>query len=204
MNTTTLLLFATAASAVIVVPGPTTLLAMHNGSVGGMRLAVFGIAGAALSDALLIAAVGAGLGALLAASPAAVGVLKVAGALYLAWLAWQFWRSPPQAAAGATPVAPPVVAFGRSLMVALTNPKGWLFFAAFLLPFVDVRQSLPSQYILLGAIFCAIDIAVMSLYAVAGTLAARWSMRGQRLLLRGAALVLAALAVGLVFYRPAL
>lgn len=203
MNTTTLLLFVTAASAVIVVPGPTTLLAVSNGSVGGMRLALFGIAGAILSDVLLIAAVGAGFGALLATSPAAVGALKIVGALYLAWLALQFWRGPPPTTSAAALGASPAAAFGRSLMVALTNPKGWLFFVAFLLPFVDVRQALLPQYLVLGSIFCAIDIAVMSLYALAGVLTSRWSARGQHLLQRGAALVLAALAVGLVFYSTA-
>lgn len=202
MNTATLLLFITTASAVIAVPGPTTLLAMQNGTAGGMRLAVFGIAGAALSDALLIGAVGAGLGAVLAASPMAIGVLKIVGALYLAWLAWQFWRSSPQLAAQGTLPTPRRVAFARSLFVALTNPKGWLFFAAFLLPFIDARHPLVPQYLILGTVFCAINIAIMSLYALCGTLAGRLSARGQLLIQRSAGAVLIVLAGTLVFYSP--
>ena len=66
------LLFASLALAAIATPGPTTLLALQNGAQGGMRAALPGMAGAVLSDLILIAAVAAGIGGLLAASAMAV------------------------------------------------------------------------------------------------------------------------------------
>ena len=65
MDLTSLSLYVVAVAAVTVMPGPTMLLALNNGAHGGKRIAACGIAGAALSDLILIAAVGGGLGALL-------------------------------------------------------------------------------------------------------------------------------------------
>lgn len=44
-------------------PGPLMLLALNNGAASGMRVASFGMVGAALSGLILIGAVGFGLGA---------------------------------------------------------------------------------------------------------------------------------------------
>ena len=56
----TLLTFVLAALLTIAMPGPTSLLAFSNGARHGLRDAGFGIAGAVLSDLVLIAAVSAG------------------------------------------------------------------------------------------------------------------------------------------------
>jgi threonine/homoserine/homoserine lactone efflux protein len=52
----------------MVVPGPSMLLALNNGATHSPRVVACGMAGAAFSDILIIAAVGCGLGALLQAS----------------------------------------------------------------------------------------------------------------------------------------
>ena len=69
----TLLTFVLAALLTIAMPGPTSLLAFSNGARHGLRDAGFGIAGAVLSDLVLIAAVSAGLGVLLSTSRREVG-----------------------------------------------------------------------------------------------------------------------------------
>jgi arginine exporter protein ArgO len=86
MNTSTLLAFALVALVTVVTPGPTVLLALNNGSRHGLRMAATGVLGAVLSDFVLIAAVALGLGALLAASELAFGVLKWLGVVYLSRL----------------------------------------------------------------------------------------------------------------------
>lgn len=62
MDATTLFLYIVTVSAVMMTPGPSMLLALNNGASHGMRIAGCGIAGAALSDVILIGAVGCGLG----------------------------------------------------------------------------------------------------------------------------------------------
>lgn len=79
----TLLAFAVVAFIGIATPGPTVLLALTNGSRFGVRRAMSGMAGAVLSDFVLIGAVALGLGALLAASEFWFGVVKWVGVCYL-------------------------------------------------------------------------------------------------------------------------
>ena len=203
----TLLVFATASIALAVIPGPTMLLALSNGMVGGMRRAGWGMAGASLGSSLVIAVVAVGLGSLLAASAWLFDAVRAVGVLYLVWLAVQLWRSPPldvQAALAQVPggQAQGRAAFVRSLGVALSNPKGLLFFAAFLPQFVDPAQPQAQQYAALGALFVAIDSCVMVLYALAGRQAVRWlSQHGLRWLNRGCAVGMGVMAALLARYR---
>lgn len=207
----TLALFALAASVTVVTPGPTALLALANGSRHGLRGAAGGIAGALLSDVLLIAAVALGLGALLAASQTAFSVLKVVGALYLAWLGIGLLRSrallPPGllvdgADGGAAATEPAVLLFRRSLLVALGNPKGLLFFSALLPQFIDAAAPQAAQYATLGLAFVLIDGAAMLAYALVGArCVSRLGARGVTAVNRGCGAVLIALA-GLLAFEP--
>ena len=81
-----LLTFALAALLTVATPGPTSLLAFSNGARHGLRDAGFGIAGAVLSDLVLIAAVSAGLGVLLSTSQLLFSAVKWLGVAYLAYI----------------------------------------------------------------------------------------------------------------------
>jgi threonine/homoserine/homoserine lactone efflux protein len=170
-----LAVFAAAAFVTVASPGPTSLLALNNGARWGVRAALPGIAGAALSDLVLIAAVALGLGALLAATPWALEALRWAGAGILGWLGWQMMRSAarrlPVAAAAAPPLnALPSRVMLRSFGVAVSNPKGYLFFLALLPAFVQPQRPAIGQYVYLALTFAAIDAAVLLCYAAAGAL----------------------------------
>ncbi|MGA0610227.1 LysE family translocator [Caldimonas sp. KR1-144] len=206
MNGETLLVFSLVAFVGIATPGPTVLLALSNGSRFGLRASLPGMAGAVLSDLVLISAVAAGLGALLAASEFWFAVLKWVGVAYLAWLGLRMLRSSgtlaaPDAADGADRASARAV-FRRSFLVAVTNPKGYLFFSAFLPQFIDPAQPQLAQYLALAFAFAAIDFAVMFGYAATGAQAMRW-LRAKGVLwldrLCGGALL--ALAGSLALYR---
>ncbi|WP_273828462.1 LysE family translocator [Pseudomonas sp. SBT1-2] len=205
MDLATLSLFVLAVSAVTVIPGPTMLLALNNGAQGGKRIAVCGIAGAALSDLILIGAVGCGLGALLLASEQLFTLVKWAGAAYLLYLAWLLWRAPVGRIQTNTPTSVPLSgrsAFLRSLFVALSNPKGLLFFSAFLPQFIHPEGDIAIQYATLALVTAVIDIALMSVYALGGHHAMRiLSGKAMRWLNRGCAGLLAGLGVALSLYR---
>ena len=91
--TRTLLVFSIVAFVGIATPGPTVLLALTNGSRFGVRASLPGMAGAVLSDFVLISAVAVGLGALLAASEFWFSVVKWIGVIYLAYLGIRLLRS---------------------------------------------------------------------------------------------------------------
>jgi threonine/homoserine/homoserine lactone efflux protein len=178
MNST-LLLFAVVAFIGIATPGPTVLLALTNGSRYGVRASVAGMIGAVLSDFVLISAVALGLGALLAASEFWFSVVKWIGVVYLAYLGVRLLRS--KGGTVALPADAPIDGqaqsrsiFLRSLLVAVTNPKGYLFFSAFLPQFIVPAQPQLPQYLTLAMTFAAIDFMVMFAYAAAGAQAIRF------------------------------
>ncbi|XAH24399.1 LysE family translocator [Xylophilus sp. GW821-FHT01B05] len=202
----TLLLFALVAFIGIATPGPTVLLALSNGSRLGVRASLPGVAGAVLSDFVLIAAVAMGLGALLAASEFWFSVVKWVGVAYLAYLGLRMLRSKgtlalPDAAAPAGRASARAV-FQRSFLVAVTNPKGYLFFSAFLPQFIVPGQPQLAQYVALALVFASIDAMVMLGYAAAGAQAIRLlRAHGVLWLDRVCGGALLALAGSLAFYR---
>ena len=102
-----------------------------------------------------------GIGALLKTSLMWLMVMKWVGGAYLVWLGIQVWRSPPigleirgsaQSRAGWS-------LFRQGALSALTNPKGLLFFTAFLPQFIDPARSLVVQFVIMAGTFAAIEIA---------------------------------------------
>ncbi|MCA1491952.1 LysE family translocator [Sinorhizobium alkalisoli] len=208
MSDATTLAFALVAFIGIATPGPTVLLALTNGSRHGMKKAVAGMIGAVLSDFALIGAVALGLGALLAASEFWFTVVKWLGAAYLAFLGILLLRSKGTLdVASVTPDASASTSravFLKSFLVAVTNPKGYLFFSAFLPQFIDPALPQPPQYAVLAVVFASIDFLVMFGYALVGSQAVRFLKRSGAVWLDricGGALL--ALAGSLAFYRRA-
>ena len=204
MDVTTLFLYIVAVSAVMMTPGPSMLLAFNNGASHGMRIARFGIAGALLSDVVLIGAVGCGLGALLQASEQLFTIVKWGGAVYLLYLAWMLWRSPTQALSSLsrTCAISGGSAFRRSLFVGLSNPKGLLFFSAFLPQFIQPDSPVALQYAVLTLVSASVDCVMLTIYALGGRHAMRrFSANMMRWVNRSCAGMLAAMAVGLSLYH---
>lgn len=208
MHASTLLAFALVALIAIATPGPTVLLALANGSRFGLRRSVAGMLGAVASDFVLVGAVALGLGALLTASEFWFSVLKWVGAAYLAWLGWRLLRSKgglDLAAASASTAhgeARPRAVFAKSFLVAVTNPKGYLFCTALLPQFIDPAAPQWPQYTAIGVVFTALDFAVMFAYAAVGAHAMRLLRRRAMLWMDrccGGALLM--LSGSLLFYR---
>lgn len=210
MTLATLLVFALVALVAIATPGPTVLLALANGARYGVRRALPGMLGAVTSDFVLVGAVALGLGALLAASEFWFSVVKWLGAAYLAWLGWRLLRSqggldlvsaggdPNAAAAAATPRS----IFLRSFVVAVTNPKGYLFCSALLPQFINASAPQWPQYAAIAVVFASLDAVVMLAYALMGARAARLlHRRAVRWLDRCCGGALLALAGSLALYR---
>ena len=205
LSATTLALFAVVALVAIATPGPTVLLALSNGSRFGVRRSLPGMLGAVLSDFVLVGAVALGLGALLAASEFWFSVLKWAGAAYLAWIGWKMLHSTGAlslSAESAAKEASPRRVLAKSFLVAVTNPKGYLFCSALLPQFIDPSAPQWPQYLAIGLVFAGLDFSVMLAYAVVGARAVRLLRRRAVLWLdRTCGAAMLALAGSLVFYR---
>jgi len=157
----TWLIYLAAAVGLSLSPGPNGLLALTHGALHGRRKALFTIFGGSLGFVIVIALSMFGIGALLKASLVWLTVMKWVGGAYLVWLGIQVWRAPP---IGIDVSAAPRPARGWSLfrqgaLSALTNPKGVLFFAAFLPQFIDPARSLLAQFVIMASTFALIEIA---------------------------------------------
>lgn len=160
-------------------PGPNGLLALTHGALHGRRLALFTIFGGSLGFVMVIALSMFGIGALLESSLVWLTVLKWLGGAYLVWLGIQVWRSPPLdlESGSAQRDASAWSLFQQGALSAATNPKGLLFFTAFLPHFIDPAQSLLPQFMVLAGTFVATEVVTEYLLASAAHRVRPWLER---------------------------
>ncbi|WP_341678465.1 LysE family transporter [Niveibacterium sp. SC-1] len=161
-------------------PGPNSLLALTHGALHGRRMALHTVLGGSLGFLLIIALSMFGIGALLKASVAWLVALKWLGGAYLVWLGIQVWRSPPIQLATDAAVVAEVRGFSlfrQGFLAAATNPKGILFFAAFLPQFIDAQRSLAIQFLVIAATFVVLEFLTEFVLASLAQQIASWLAR---------------------------
>ena len=188
-------------------PGPAMLYALRNTLRGGLWLGVATGCGLALVAAGWTLSAFLGLQAVFVLVPWAYGALKLAGAAYLIWLAWQIWRDAgaPLAEAPDRPTGRVAWrAFGMGMLINLANPKSVLFAAAVLVVIFPAGLP-PAQVALIVGNHLLLEVAGYALIAWAlSRPAARAAYMGARRWLdRLAALVLGALGLRLLAPLPA-
>ncbi|MEN3030521.1 LysE family translocator [Chromobacterium amazonense] len=185
MSLQTWLLFVTTVFFVSATPGPNMLLAMTHGIHYGVRRTLMTCLGLMTALGLIMAGSVAGLGALLATSELLFSIVKYAGALYLVYLGVKTWRSLPQ------PVAElreddsgkhgPWALFRHGFLVAMSNPKAFIFFTALFPQFMNAHQPQGPQLAILAATFYLIESCWQLTYASSGARLARWLNSASRL-----------------------
>ncbi|TDD35949.1 LysE family translocator [Actinomadura sp. KC06] len=174
----TLLAFAAASVALIVIPGPNGIYIMTRSAAQGYRAGLVSALGVETGTLVHIAFAVLGVSALIAASPVAFTVLKFAGVGYLLYLAARtvLRRSELDLGGGASPL-PLRRVFRDGVVVNVLNPKVALFFLAFLPQFVTADAGTAgarAQMMVLGAVFFVLALVLDAGYAVAGGAARRW------------------------------
>jgi threonine/homoserine/homoserine lactone efflux protein len=166
---TTLGLFAVAAIALLVVPGPSVLYVVTQSAEQGRTAGLASVLGIHVGTLVHVAAAAFGLSALVLASAVAFTAVKLAGAAYLIYLGIRklLDRGPPPEVAPRR--APLRSLFLRGAVVNVLNPKTALFFLAFVPQFVNTTSgSVWFQVVVLGLLFIALGLISDSLYALAG------------------------------------
>lgn len=163
--------FALMTGATSLVPGVSMLFVMGQTIRRGWRAGAAALAGMQLGYIGWWILAALGLGTLAAAFPLAFRLLGVAGALYLGWLGVQAIRHAGEAAGegGDPALNRSRHAFRDGVFVALGNPKSLIYIVALLPPFVDARQAVVPQLIMLALVAMAIDILIGVLYIGAGS-----------------------------------
>jgi threonine/homoserine/homoserine lactone efflux protein len=156
-----MLTFAIAAFVLAITPGPDMALqlsrAINYGRAHGFATAAGAMTGIVVHTTL----VALGVSVLIVAAPTAFWVLKIAGALYLLWLAYQaiVHGGGLRLAAAAQRVPTLKQSFVTGVGINLLNPKVLLFFMTFLPQFVDRHDpAAPAKLFFLGAEFIAVSI----------------------------------------------
>jgi threonine/homoserine/homoserine lactone efflux protein len=178
------LAFVAASVILLVIPGPTILTVISYSVAHGRRANIPLVAAVALGDSTALILSILGLGALLATSAFWFSAIKTVGGLYLLYLGIRLLR------AGVAPVEAGALAIPRSRcklfahtwLVTALNPKGMVFFVAFLPQFIDPARSAPRQLWVLAITFVTLATVNATLYAMFAASARRLlaSPRAQR------------------------
>jgi len=168
------LAFVAASAILLVIPGPTILTVIGYSMTHGPRARVPLVAAVALGDSTALVLSVLGLGALLATSAFWFTVVKWIGGLYLLYLGIRLLRA---GVAPAGPPAPPAPGcrarlFANTWLVTALNPKGIVFFVAFLPQFIDPGSDVPRQLWILAVTFVVMATLNATLYAVFASSAA--------------------------------
>lgn len=184
MTLETWLLFSGAALVVILIPGPLSLLMIGNSLNYGLLRSYPAFLGGVMASVCLLSASALGLGALLMASEQLFSALKVVGAMYLFFLAWQSWKQSRKSVSTADvpiPVSRPRFGslFWRAFVLGGSNPKDILFFAAFLPQFLKADQPFLGQLITMIITWTVLDLACKLFYGLSAQGASRYLRSGK-------------------------
>lgn len=197
----TVAVFALAAFALIVIPGPSVLYVVSRGIEQGRRAALVSALGIEAGGLVHVIGAAAGLSALIVSSATAFTIVKYAGALYLVVLGVRELRGRRPAATPSAPLEPAPLSrvFWQGALVNALNPKTALFFLALLPQFVDPAAGpVAVQTLALGFVFLLIALISDSTWGLAaGTLGPRlregWRRAAQRW---GSGSIFVALGIG--------
>ena len=156
-----LLPFALASFVLAVTPGPDMALYVGRAISHGRRAGLACLAGCVVGVVVHTMLVAFGVAALLVAAPTLFLALKIAGAAYLAWLAYATLRhgSSFTPSEGERRTRSLVSHFAAGLGMNLLNPKVVLFFLTFLPQFVSADDpDAPAKLIFLGLFFLAVAV----------------------------------------------
>jgi threonine/homoserine/homoserine lactone efflux protein len=198
----TLAAFFAAAVLLALAPGPDNIFVLTQSALRGKGSGLIVTLGLCTGLIVHTTAVALGVAIIFQASALAFTALKLFGAGYLLYLAWQAFRA---AATKIQGTRNDELSLGRlyrrGILMNITNPKVSIFFLAFLPQFADPsRGSLTPQLLLLGGVFILATILVFGGIALlAGTLGERLnrSERTQRIMNRVVGSIFVGLALKL-------
>lgn len=166
---TSLLTFAAIAFGMVLTPGPNMIYLISRSIAQGRGAGLISLGGVALGFVLYMLCAAFGITALVMAVPFAYDAIRIAGALYLLWLAWQAvrpgGRSPFEVRS--LPVDGPRKLFLMGFLTNLLNPKIAVMYLSLLPQFIDPAQgSILGQALVLGTAQIVISVFVNAIIAI--------------------------------------
>jgi threonine/homoserine/homoserine lactone efflux protein len=174
--------FAIASLALLVIPGPAVLYVINRSISDGRSIALAGVAGLELGNFVHVIAATIGLSALIAASATAFGIVKWIGAGYLIFIGIRTISRKPASFSQEQKSLSRRKSFTQGIIVNTFNPKVALFFLSFLPQFIDEKSgSAAVQSLILGSLFVAIGLCTDGMYAFLASALRTTLLRGKSL-----------------------
>ncbi|KFG70676.1 LysE family translocator [Microvirga sp. BSC39] len=186
-DVSTLLTYSLAAILLFITPGPDMSLSLAKTMAGGRKAGMAAMLGAMAGCGVHTLLAALGLSALLAASVTAFTVLKVVGALYLLWMAFDAVRN--GSALSVKEEGRAEIPFWKTFFMGvginLTNPKVVLFFVTFLPQFVNAADPHAADKLLFLGLYFIVLTAPMGILMILGADKVIALLRGRPKLMRG-------------------
>ena len=196
----TIILFFTASVALGLAPGPDNIFVLTQSALYGRKAGILVTIGLCTGLLVHTAAVSLGVAAVFQTSTLAFNVLKVVGAMYLLYLAWQAFNAGAEKIDRAdTPQMESRKLYFRGVIMNITNPKVAIFFLAFLPQFADPTVgSITVQMLMFGGVFIVATLLVFGAIAWTAGFLGDWLKGSEK------AQVFMNRIAGTVFTAPAL
>ncbi|SBT45533.1 LysE family translocator [Micromonospora narathiwatensis] len=167
---------ALVALGLVLTPGPNMVYLVSRSVTQGRRAGLVSLLGVAVGFLVYLGAAVAGIATVFMLVPPLYVAVKLAGAAYLLWLAWQALRPGGRSAFAPAPLPPdrPRRLFTMGLVTNLLNPKIAILYVSLLPQFIDpARGHVAVQSLLLGLTQISIALTVNGLIVLtAGTVSA--------------------------------
>ena len=153
---------------VVLIPGTGVVYTITTGLTLKWRASLAAAIGCTLGIVPHILASILGLSALLNMSAQVFSILKLAGAAYLLYLAWNMWRDAGTLEMDTRSTETSFIKIiMKAIAINLLNPKLTIFFFAFLPLFVSKSSPAPTlEMVILSAVFMGLTLIVFALYGV--------------------------------------
>jgi len=162
-----LISFAIASLALLVIPGPAVLYIINRSVSDGRSIGYAGVLGIELGTFMHVLAATAGLSAILAASPSAFNAVKYSGAVYLVFIGLRTLIRRPAIIDASVSSMTKTQAFRQGFIINTLNPKIALFFLSFLPQFIDQNKSSNAlQALTLGTVFVICGFFTDGIYSL--------------------------------------
>jgi threonine/homoserine/homoserine lactone efflux protein len=166
---------AIVALGMVLTPGPNMMYVVSRSITQGRRAGFISLAGVAVGFLAYLTAAALGLSVIFTVVPALYLTVKLAGAAYLAWLAWKALRPGGISVFAPVELPPdrPRKLFAMGLLTNLLNPKAAIMYASLIPQFLDLRAGhVAVQSLILGSVQISVSMLVNgTLVLAAGSIA---------------------------------
>lgn len=169
MPAETLAALAVFAFVMSITPGPNNLMLMASGANFGLRRTVPHMLGVGIGFVVMTALVGTGLVGLFDRVAGLWAAMQVAGAAYLLWLAWRIAHAAAPAEGRGT--ARPLT-FLQAAAFQWVNPKAWAMAVSAVALYAPGQAT--AAVLVVAAVFGAVNLPSVAVWAVAGRGLRRW------------------------------